>query len=174
MGARNTRPRARPWNSTSVESTAGHEELIDSVAASESGVDVVPRSPGWELGVRVRGLRTALRLSPDTGGLRVHRTVVAATSLDGGELSTEPVWDAALRLNARMKAARFALHAHGLAVEARLSDRLLDLPRLIESAHAVAVICREFEPVLELLTRDQGVSLCYARVFHSNHQENRA
>jgi len=166
VGVRKRGSRRRAWRPREAAPTDTHSSVIESLASSPE-IDVVPRGGGWELGARVRGQRVAVRVSPESADLRLHRIVIDRARLEGrGPKPTTSVYDAALRLNARTRFARFAEHERGLAVETRLPLELLDADRLVACAHAVAVVSRELGPMLELLCQNPGVATCYARIFH--------
>lgn len=167
VGVRRVRPQRKSWSPVEVGEEGACTELLDDMARSGADIDVVPTPPGWEVGPRVRGRRVAVRLSPEPDGLRCYRTVLATNDLAAGGAPDchESIADAALRMNANIRWVRFAIHDSGLAVEARLPAPVLDLPRLIETVQAIAVVSRELEPRLQLLMQHPDVARCYARIF---------
>jgi hypothetical protein len=174
VGVRSARPRTRPWTQPTSEASEAHSVLMEKMTAFEAGVDMVSLERGWELGVAIRGRRVPVRVTPESDGLRLHRIILGASRLECGSCVEAALHDAALRLNSRIRFARFALHDSGLTVEARLSDRLIDEAKLVESAHAIAVVSHEFEPELGLLSRHADVARCYARIFQPEAQEHAA
>ena len=130
-------------------------------------MDVVDRDPGWELGLRVRGGRVAVRVSPERNGLRLYRIVLKQTDLSAVESGPggRSVNDLALRLNERMRFVRLAQCDAGLAVEARLSRAFADVERVVETATAIAVVSAAVRIPLQLLLQIEGVARCYADTF---------
>lgn len=174
VGVRSAGPRARPWEPPASDASESQTALIEALDITDSGVDVVPLPSGWELGVRIRGRRVPTRITPEPDGLRLHKLLVRASSLETDSCVEASVCDAALRLNRRIRFARFALHKKGLVVEARLSNALLDEPKLVESAQAIAVVSQELGHELALLSRHPELARCYTRIFYPKHKENAA
>ena len=140
---------------------------------AEGSLDVVDREPGWELGLRVRGGRVAVRVSPERSGLRLYRIVLKGAELSAVESGPggRSVSDMALRLNERLRLVRLARIDAGLVVEARLSRALTDVERVVETARAIAVVSAAVRTPLWPLTQIESVARCYADVFNLPHGE---
>lgn len=135
---------------------------------AESPLDVVDREPGWELGLRIRGGRVAVQVSPERNGLRLYRIVLKQSALSGVESGPEgqSVSDMALRLNERTRFVRLARCDAGLAVEARLSRAFAQVERVVETARAIAMVSATVRVPLQVLLQIEGVARCYADTFH--------
>lgn len=144
-----------------------YEHLFEQVREGAGSLDVVDRDPGWELGLRVRGGRVAVRVSPERNGLRLYRIVLKQMDLSAVESDPggRSVNDLALRLNERMRFVRLAQCDAGLAVEARLSRGFADVERVVETATAIAVVSAAVRIPLQLLLQIEGVARCYADTF---------
>ena len=151
-----------------------YEHLFDQIRngegssdVGESSLDVVDRDPGWELGLRVRGSRVAVRVSPERNGLRLYRIVLKQAELSAVESDPggRSLSDLALRLNERMRFVRLARLDAGVVVEARLSRAFADVERVAETARAIAVVSAAVRIPLQLLVQMEGVARCYADTF---------
>ena len=133
----------------------------------ESSLDVVDREPGWELGLRIRGGRVPVRVSPERSGLRLYRIVLKQAELSAVESGPGglSVIDMALRLNERMRFVRLARFDADMVVEARLSRAFADVERVVETARAIAVVNAAVRIPLQLLVQMEGVARCYADTF---------
>ncbi|MCH7891402.1 MAG: hypothetical protein IH921_07865, partial [Gemmatimonadetes bacterium] len=155
-----------------------YEHLFDQLRDGPGSLDVVDRDPGWELGLRFRGGRVAVQVSPERNGLRLYRIVLKQAELSGVESGSEglsveglSVNDLALRLNEDMRFVRLARIDAGVAVEARLSRALVDVERVVETASAIAVVSVEVGIPLRTLLQMEGVARCYADTFDLPHGE---
>jgi len=151
-----------------------YEHLFDQIRNGEGSsdvgggaLDVVDRDPGWEIGLRVRGGRVAVRVSPERNGLRLYRIVLKQAELSAVESGPggRSVNDLALRLNERMRFVRLARLDAGVAVEARLSRAFANVERVVETARAIAVVSATVRIPLQLLVQMEGVARCYADTF---------
>ena len=151
-----------------------YKQLFDQIRNGEGSsdvgagsLDVVDRDPGWELGLRVRGGRIALRVAPERNGLRLYRIVLKQDELSAVESGPGglSVIDMALRLNERMRFVRLARFDAGVVVEARLSRAFADVERVVETARAIAVVSATVRIPLQLLVQMEGVARCYADTF---------
>jgi len=150
-----------------------YEHLFEQLRDGAGSLDVVDRDPGWELGLRFRGGRMAVQVSPERNGLRLYRIVLKQADLSA--VDSRPggrsVSDLALRLNERMRFVRLAQCDAGLAVEARLSRAFATAERLVETATAIAVVSAVVRIPLQLLLQMEGVARCYADTFDLPHGE---
>ncbi len=148
--------------------SAPYQHLFDQLREGDGSFDVVDREPGWELGIRVRGGRVAVRVTAERSGLRLYRIVLKQAELSAVESGPggRSVSDMALRLNERMRFVRLARLDAGLAVEARLNRAFADAERVVETARATAVVSTAVRIPLRLLMQREGVARCYADTFN--------
>jgi hypothetical protein len=150
-----------------------YKSLFASLREGDGSLDVVDRDPGWELGPRVGGARVPVRVSPERNGLRLYRIVLKTAELSAVETGPEgrSVADMALRLNELTRFVRLARLDSGVVVEARLSQALVDVERVTETANAIAVVSAAVRLPLQILLQIEGVARCYADTFNLTNGE---
>lgn len=123
---------------------------------------IVELTVGWELRPSVGNRPLAVKLTIESGTLRLGQIVVARPS---HAAAAPALYDQALRLNRQLRHARVALAAGQLVVQARLRRGQLCGPALDGAARAVAHAARHARGVLEILNSHPDVAARYAAMF---------
>ncbi len=149
---------------TPIRRGGSKDRFSDAIArlGEDAGVDVAELDTGWELSQRVRGRRVAIRAEPETAALRLYRSLLASPAPPPAD---QAIADLAIRLNERIRLARFAMSKEGLVVEARFKANSVDPISLMESVCAISVAAVHARPLVRILAGAANIARCYSRTF---------